>query len=99
VKKTLCFTTFFCFSVAFLKVAINSSVISRKEEVEKKSQEAEEMQNKQEASAFRSQIKGIYTICKRGMKKALVLGWLGSIIGIILPSYLGIIINHYQDPY
>ena len=27
------------------------------------------------------------------------LGWLGYIGDEILPSYIGIIINHYKDPY
>ena len=26
-------------------------------------------------------------------------GCLGDLLGIILPSYVGIIINHYKDPY
>ena len=42
--------------------------------------------------------------CKGDLKKQLshekrAFGWLGYIGDEILPSYIGIIINHYKDPY
>ena len=35
---------------------------------------------------------------KGHMSNEKILGWLG-LLGIILPRYIGIIMNHYKDPY